>query len=59
VSPADGGQAAEYIGLRALQLAQRAHAAGFAKLAYLLESAALEAGAEAAASNWRAGGPEG
>lgn len=46
--PADCRKAAEYIGLTALQLARRAHAAGFAQLAFLLECAALEAGAEAA-----------
>jgi hypothetical protein len=41
---------AEDIGIAALVLAQRAHAAGLETLGYLLESIALEAGAEAAAT---------
>jgi hypothetical protein len=40
---------AEYVGKVALELAKLARAEGFATLGYLLESAALEAGAEAAA----------
>jgi hypothetical protein len=41
---------AEYVGKVALELAKLAQAEGFATLGYLLESVALEAGAEAAAS---------
>jgi hypothetical protein len=46
----DSAKIAEDIGIAALVLAQRAHAAGLPTLGYLLESIALEAGAEAAAT---------
>jgi hypothetical protein len=45
---------AEQIGLAALALAKEANSAGLTTLGFLLESAALEAGAEAAASRWPA-----
>jgi hypothetical protein len=45
--PNDSTTIAEDIGIAALKLAKEAHAAGLATLAYLLESAALEAGAQA------------
>lgn len=52
--PANGSAAvAADIGIAALELAKRAQAAGLTTLGYLLESVALEAGAEAAASDWR------
>jgi hypothetical protein len=57
--PADGrGAVAEDIGIAALELAKRAQAAGLTALGYLLESVALEAAAEAAASNWPADAAE-
>jgi hypothetical protein len=46
----DSAKIAEDIGIAALALAQRAHAAGLQTLGFLLESVALEAGAEAAAT---------
>lgn len=45
---------AEQIGFAALALAKEANCAGLTVLGYLLESAALEAGAEAAARKWPA-----
>jgi hypothetical protein len=45
---------AEQIGLTALALAREANGAGLTTLGFLLESAALEAGAEAAARRWPA-----
>jgi predicted dinucleotide-binding enzyme len=45
---------AEQIGLAALDLAKRANSAGLTALGFLLEIAALEAGAEAAARKWPA-----
>ena len=50
--PNDGGSVAEHIGVAALELACRARAAGLTTLGYLLESAALEAGTEAATRRW-------
>jgi len=50
----DNGRVAEEIGLAALELAKRASAAGLSRLVFLLESAALEAGAEALARRWPA-----
>jgi hypothetical protein len=44
----DSAEIAEEIGFAALELAKRANAAGLMTIGYLLESAALEAGAEAA-----------
>jgi hypothetical protein len=49
---------AEYVGKTSLELAKLAQAQGFATLGYLLESAALEAGAEAAARGQPAETPE-
>jgi hypothetical protein len=40
--------------MAALRLAKRARAAGLTAAGHLLETAALEAGAEAAARQWRA-----
>jgi len=48
----DTGDVAENIGFAALDLARCARAAGLTALGYLLECAALEAGAEAAARKW-------
>ena len=45
---------AEDIGMAALRLAKRARAAGLTAAGHLLETAALEAAAEAAARQWRA-----
>jgi len=50
--PSAGASVAEYIGIAALELARRAQAAGLTTLGYLLESAALEAGTEAATQRW-------
>jgi hypothetical protein len=47
-----GAGAAQEIGMAALDLAQRARAAGLTTLGYLLEGVALEAGTEAAARQW-------
>jgi hypothetical protein len=44
----DSAKIAEDIGVAALELAKRARDAGLPTIGYLLESAALEAGAEAA-----------
>jgi len=43
---------AEDIGIAALKLATRAHDAGLTTIAHLLQSVALEAGAEAATRWW-------
>ncbi len=48
-APNDRAITAEDIGIAALDLARRAHGAGLFTIGYLLESVALEAGAEAAA----------
>ena len=45
---------AEDIGIAALKLATRAHDAGLTTIAYLLQTVALEAGAEAATRQWPA-----
>lgn len=54
----DTGDVAENIGFAALDLASRAQPAGLTKLGYLLECAALEAGAEAAARKWPVDAPK-
>jgi len=54
----DSASVAENIGIAALELAKRARAAGFTTIGYLLECAALEAGAKAAASKWPADASE-
>jgi hypothetical protein len=48
----EAAKAAEYIGLKALELAKCANAAGLTALSHLLESAALEAGALAVERRW-------
>ena len=53
--PTDSAKVAEDIGVAALELAGRAHAAGLPAIGFHLESVALEAGAEAAARQWSAG----
>jgi hypothetical protein len=50
----ENAKLAEEIGLAALDLAKRANSAGLTTLGFLLENAALEAGAEAAARKWPA-----
>lgn len=50
----DPAKIAEEIGLAALELAKRARAAGLTSVGFLLESVALEAGAEAAKREWPA-----
>lgn len=55
----DSGKLAEDIGTTALDLARRAKAAGMTTLGFLLESAALEAGAEAVARRWPSDAAEG
>jgi hypothetical protein len=50
--PVDSAQVAEDIGMAALDLAKRARDAGLTAVGYLLESVALEAGAEAASRQW-------
>jgi hypothetical protein len=52
--PDDGAKLAEEIGIAALELAKRAQDAGLHTIGFLLESVALEAGAEAAARQWPA-----
>jgi hypothetical protein len=52
--PLASAQVAEDIGIAALALAKRARDAGLTTVGYLLESVALEAGAEAAARQWPA-----
>jgi len=53
----DSATIAEDIGIAALGLAKRAHAAGLTSIGYLLETVAIEAGAEAAARQWPADAP--
>jgi hypothetical protein len=48
----DSARVAEDIGTAALDLAKRARDAGLTTVGYLLESVALEAGAEAVARQW-------
>ena len=48
----DSSQIAEQLGMEALDMAKRARAAGLTTLGFLLESAALEAGTQAAALQW-------
>ena len=52
--PPNAGRIAADIGTAALELAKQANGAGLTTLGYLLESAALEAGAEAASYDWTA-----
>jgi hypothetical protein len=54
--PLDSAQVAEDIGMAALDLAERARAAGLTTIGYLLESVALEAGTQAAAARWPSDG---
>ena len=53
-APIDSAKIAEDLGIAALELARRAHAAGLTTIGYLLETVALEAGAEAATRQWPA-----
>jgi hypothetical protein len=55
----DSASVAEEIGLAVLELAKRAQGAGLSAVGYLLESVALEAGAEAAARRWPTDASEG
>ena len=50
----NSAEIAEDIGIAALGLAKLAHDAGLTTIGYLLESVALEAGAEAATRQWPA-----
>lgn len=50
----DSAQIAEDLGVAALELAKRARAAGLTAIGHLLETVALEAGAEAATRQWPA-----
>ena len=50
----DAGRIAADIGTAVLELAKRANGAGLTTLGYLLEIAALEAGAEAGSCAWPA-----
>jgi len=52
--PYNSAEIAEDIGIAALGLAKLAREAGLTSIAYLLESVALEAGAEAATRQWPA-----
>jgi len=52
VEPTDCARVAEEIGIAALKLAQRAHAAGLTSIGYFLETVAIQAGAEAATRQW-------
>jgi hypothetical protein len=52
--PVDSAKIAEDIGIAALELAKQARDAGLTTIGYLLESVALEAGAEAATRRWPA-----
>jgi len=52
--PYNGAEIAEDIGIAVLGLAKLAREAGLTSIAYLLESVALEAGAEAATRQWPA-----
>jgi hypothetical protein len=54
----DAAALAEEIGLAALDLAKQAQGAGLHTIGFLLESVALEAGAEAAARRWPANAAE-
>ncbi len=54
----DSGKTAEDIGIAALKLAKRARDAGLSTLGHLLETVALEAGAEAATRQWPADAAE-
>jgi len=56
-APSDIPKIAEDIGIAVLGLAKRAHAAGLTTIGYLLETVAIEAGAEAAARQWPADAP--
>lgn len=56
--PDDSAKIAENIGVAALKPAKRARAAGLTSIGYLLETVALEAGAEAATRQWPADSPE-
>jgi hypothetical protein len=56
-APEDGARVASEIGIAALKLAGRAHAAGLTAIGHLLETVALEAGAESAARQWPARSP--
>jgi hypothetical protein len=53
-APSDSAKVAEDIGIVVLGLAKRAHAASLTSIGYLLETVAIEAGAEAAARQWPA-----
>jgi hypothetical protein len=52
--PGDSAKVAKDIGMVTLDLAKQARAAGLTTIGYLLESVALEAGAEAATRQWPA-----
>jgi hypothetical protein len=52
--PGDSAKVAKDIGMVALDLAKQARAAGLTTIGYLLETVALEAGAEAATRQWPA-----
>jgi hypothetical protein len=52
-APIDSAKTAEEIGIAALDLAKRARDAGLTTISHLLETIALEAGAEASAMQWR------
>ena len=54
----DTARIAEELGMEALGLAKRARAAGLTTLGFLLESAALEAGAQVAALQWPEDAPK-
>lgn len=54
----DTSQIAEQLGMEALDMARRARHAGLATLGFLLESAALEAGAQVAALQWPEDAPK-
>ncbi len=53
-APIDSAQIAEDIAAAALDLAKRAREAGLTTVGYLLETVALEAGAEAVTARWPA-----
>jgi hypothetical protein len=52
--PPEAARIAQDIGVATLELSRRAHDAGLTVIGYLLESVALEAGAEASARRWPA-----
>jgi hypothetical protein len=54
----DTARIAEELGMEALDLAKRARGAGLTTLGFLLESAALEAGAQVAALQWPEDAPK-